>query len=66
LWVDSVNNYISKIILNIKGQKFSESTINYRYVNNKYWLPSTIVIDHASDGSRVTQNFGTYNIISKP
>jgi len=59
LWVDAEHWYVSKVIIDILRNRFSESTLEYRYYKN-LWLASRIVINHASDGSRVTQEFGVY------
>ena len=59
LWVDAENWYVYKLILYIHGQKFSETIIEYRWVNDRYWLPSKILMEH-SDGTNLTQEFGEY------
>jgi len=60
LWVDILKYYIPKIILNINNKRFSTTNIIYKSVGNKYWLPERMVIEHASDGTQITQNFGDY------
>lgn len=59
IWVDVANYYVPKIILNINGNEFAEINITYRHTS-KYWLPSKFVINHAVDGSQITQSFGEY------
>jgi hypothetical protein len=60
LWVDGKRWHVSKIALYIKGKKFSESNIEHRLASGKFWLPSKLIIDHASDGTHVIQEFGKY------
>lgn len=59
IWVDAVNNYMPKIIINIKGQVFANINITYNLTNN-FWLPSKVIIDHTVDQSIITQNFSNY------
>lgn len=60
LWVDSMYHYASRIVLFIRGHRFSEINITYKRVNGTYWLPSQILIHHYVDGSTVTTSFGQY------
>ena len=59
-WIDAANYYVSKAILSINNKKFAETNINYKYINNKYWLPVRLIIENASDGTQITQNFADY------
>lgn len=60
IWVNAAEFYASRLVMNIKGQKFSETDIHYERVEKQYWLPSAIVIRHSLDGSQVTQRLGKY------
>lgn len=60
IWINAAEYYASRLVMNIKGQKFSETDIQYERVDKQYWLPSVIVIHHALDGSQVTQRLGKY------
>lgn len=62
LWVDTERWNITQFTMDILGQRFSETTLEYSQYNN-IWLPSTIVIKHSYDGSIVTQRFEAYQFI---
>ena len=61
IWVNTEYHYISRIILSIDGTEFSTTDFRYRYVNNKYWLPSEINITQATSGTQISQTFDKYN-----
>ncbi|MDY6986963.1 MAG: hypothetical protein SWQ30_02805 [Thermodesulfobacteriota bacterium] len=61
VWVDVKHWYITRFTMDIMGNRFSETSLEYKETND-VWLPARIVITHASDGSRVDQVFGVYKL----
>jgi len=65
LWIDAEHWCVSRLLLDILGQRFAEADFEYRLVHDRYWLPSKLTVLHKADGSRVTQEFGAYTLENK-
>ena len=64
-WVDAESKCVLRVILDIQGQRFSESILKYRWDKGNGWLLSSVDMDFAADGSHVRLEYGAYDF-SKP
>ncbi len=61
LWIQAINYFVSKSVVYINNSKYADITIQYKYINHKYWLPSQILYIQYPDKEIVKQLFSSYS-----
>lgn len=60
LWINSQYYYVSKSIIYIGDKLYAETNIQYKKINDKYWLPINLAYTQYPEGTVVTQEFSSY------
>ena len=65
LWVDAISKCISKVVVDIRGRRFAESTFRYHFDEENGWLMTSAETSYAGDGSHVRLEYGKYDFSTR-
>ena len=64
-WANVENNCILKVVVDIQGKRFAESTFSYRFDKENGWLLEGAETWYATDDSHVLLKYGNYDFSAK-